>query len=98
VIAVNRKAGKHWAISEHMSGTGSWGQDDQEMTAILENTLARGTRFGWDFVNAGNRHAADDYHLYDERWHSQTLDIIDGDNWPQWLRKIGVNPFVPQPR
>ena len=45
------------AISEHMSGTGSWGQDDKDMTEILENTLARGTRFGWDLVNAGNRHA-----------------------------------------
>ena len=98
VIAVNRKAGKHWAISEHMSATGSWGQADQEMTAILENTLARGTRFGWDLVNAGNRHAHDDYHLYDERWHSETLDIIDGENWPQWLKKIGAKPFVPQPR
>jgi hypothetical protein len=98
VIAVDQKAGKRWAISEHMSGTGSWGQDDKEMTGILENTLARGTRFGWDLVNAGNRHATDDYHLYDEHWHSQTLDIIDGENWPKWLAKIGVKPFVPQPR
>ncbi len=98
VIAANKKGAKRWAISEHMSATGSWGQDDREMTAILENTLARGTRFGWDLVNAGNRHATDDFQLYDEHWRSLTLDIIDGDNWPKWLKKIGVKPFVPRPR
>jgi hypothetical protein len=98
VIAANKKANKNWAISEHMTATGSWGQDDAEMTAILENTLARGTRFGWDLVNAGNRHPEDDYHLYDKNWHSETLDIIDGENWPKWVKKIGAKPFVPQPR
>ncbi|MBI4581416.1 MAG: hypothetical protein HY718_17065 [Planctomycetes bacterium] len=98
VVAVNKESGKHWAISEHMTGTGSWGQDDTEMTTILETTLTHGTRWGWEFVNAGNRHAVDDYQLYDENWKSRTLDVIEGDNWPAWVKKIGAPPFVPRPR
>jgi len=68
------------------------------MTEILENTLARGTRWGWDFVSAGNQHATDDYQLYRADWTSETLDILEGDRWPTWLKKIGAPPFVPQPR
>jgi hypothetical protein len=98
VIAVNSSAGKHWAISEHMTATGSWGQDDAYMTEILDDTLARGTRWGWEFVNVGNRHPTDDFQLYYQDWTSDTLDIIEGANWNSWLAKIGAARFVPRPR
>jgi hypothetical protein len=98
VIAANTRMGNNWAISEHMTATGSWGQDDAEMTEILDDTLARGTRWGWEFVNVGNRHATDDFHLYYENWSGDTLDIIEGGNWAAWQAKIGAPPFVPSPR
>ncbi|GMU20746.1 MAG: hypothetical protein AMXMBFR13_08420 [Phycisphaerae bacterium] len=98
VNEVNRRSGRRWAITEHMTATGSWGHDNAEMTAILENTLARGTRFGWEFVNAGNRHERDEFHVYRQDWTSPCLDIIEGDKWPAWQRKIGAPPFVPRPR
>lgn len=98
VIRVNQRAHKHWAISEHMTATGTFPQEDAVMTEFLDNTLSRGTRWGWDLVNAGNQHATQAFDLYDENWKSQTLDIIENGNWPRWLKKIGAAPFVPQPR
>jgi hypothetical protein len=70
-----------------MTATGTFPQDDAVMTEFLDNTLSRGTRWGWDFVNAENQHAANAFDLYDQDWTSKTLDIIEGGNWPKWLKK-----------
>lgn len=98
VIRVNRRAGKGWAISEHMTVTGSWPQDDGQLTRILDNTLVRGTRWGWDMVKIANTFPADGFSLYREDWSSPVLDVIEGPNWDKWLVKIGAARFVPKPR
>ncbi len=98
VIRVNNQKQKGWAISEHMTANGGFPQDDSQMTAFLNNTLARGTRWGWDFVNIANNFPNDIFHLYHPNWTSSVLDIIEGANWNAWLTKIGVGEFTPEPR
>ncbi len=98
VRRINERLGRGWAISEHMTATGDWAVDDAEMTRILENTLARGTRWGWEFVNAGNSHARDSFMLYEQDWSSRVLDVIDGEHWQEWLRRIGAARFAARPR
>jgi hypothetical protein len=98
VHRVNNKFQKGWAISEHMTANGGFPAYDSEMAAILSNTLARGTRWGWDFVNTANNFPADPFHLYHPDWTSPVLDIIEGTNWDGWLAKMGVQRFVPQTR
>jgi hypothetical protein len=98
VHRVNNNRQKGWAISEHMTANGGFPAFDSEMSIILDNTLARGTRWGWDFVNVANNHPADLFHLYQPNWTSPVLDIIEGTNWAKWLDKIGAGEFIPQPR
>jgi hypothetical protein len=98
VHRVNNQQQKGWAISEHMTANGGFPASDSEMTAILDNTLLRGTRWGWDLVNVANNFPNDVFHLYQTNWTSTVLDIIEGTNWNAWLGKIGVTAFTPQPR
>ncbi|MFN7138877.1 MAG: hypothetical protein ACK4UN_06030, partial [Limisphaerales bacterium] len=98
VHRVNNQKSKGWAISEHMTANGGFPTVDSEMTAILNNTLSRGTRWGWDFVNVANNYPSDIFHLYHPNWTSSVLDIIEGTNWNSWLGKIGVSKFTPEPR
>jgi len=82
-----------------MSVNGTRSQDDARTIRILENTLARGTRWGWDCVKAANtRGRGDRFALYDQDWTSPVLDVIEGENWDKWLDKIGAARFVPKPR
>ncbi len=98
VNLANREEHKGWAISEHMTVTGVSPDDDKEMTAILQNTLERGTRWGWEFVNAGNGRVTDGFQLYDGDWSSPITDVVEGLRWNEWLDRIGVKAFVPKPR
>lgn len=98
VHRVNNLKQNGWAISEHMTANGGFPANDTEMTAILDNTLTRSTRWGWDFVNVANNFPTDIFHLYQTNWTSTVLDIIEGTNWNTWLGKIGVGEFTPEPR
>jgi hypothetical protein len=98
VQRVNNLKSKGWAISEHMTANGGFPASDSEMTSILTNTLARGTRWGWDFVNLANDFPNDIFDLYQTNWTSTVLDVIEGTNWNTWLGKIGVSDFTPPPR
>jgi len=68
------------------------------VTADLDNTVAKGARWGWEFVNVGNGHASDDFQVYSKDWKSAVLDVIEGEHWADWLKKIGAEPFVPKAR
>lgn len=98
VIRVDQQEEKGWAISEHMTANGGFPTGDSTMRSILENTLARGTRWGWEFVNVANNYPNDPFHLYRPDWTSPILDIIESDNWENWLDDIGASAFEPYSR
>ncbi len=98
VIQINQQKSKNWAISEHMTVAGAFSEDDGEITDILQNTLQRGTRFGWDFVNPRNTRATDFFSLYFSNWTGPVLDVIEYANWNGWVQQIGAPAFTPQPR
>jgi hypothetical protein len=98
VIRINQRENKGWAISEHMTANGGFPTNDSTMASILDGTLQRGTRWGWDFVNVANNYPNDAFHLYYPDWTSAVLDIIEGENWATWLDKIGAAAFEPYPR
>jgi hypothetical protein len=98
VVRVNREDHKGWAIGENITIGGDWPDNDQETTQILDDTLRLGTRWGWECVNAGNRHETDSYHLYNQDWSSPVADVIDGPNWERWLKKTGAPRCTPRPR
>lgn len=98
VRRANARHKKGWAISEHMTANGGFPADDAEMTAILDNTLARGTRWGWEFVDVDNHFPDDIFDMYTKDWTSSVLDVIEGPNWEKWVKKIGAPRFVPERR
>jgi hypothetical protein len=89
VWQVIRQAGKSWAVSEHMTFNGS---DFTQYTAtqlekILENTLAQGTRFGWEFVNVANS-SGDSFSLYHDDWSPKRVIGLVDDHWGYWLQRV----------
>jgi hypothetical protein len=98
VLKANQRGRRGWAISEHMTVTGTSPQEDEALTRILDNTLARGTRWGWDMVKIANTRPQDGFSLYRKDWTSPVLDLVEGENWDKWLAKIRASRFVPQPR
>src|SRR5690606_40781397 len=68
VKKVMNEGKKKWAISEHMTFNGSdyVSYSEEELKAILLNTLKQGTRFGWEFVSLGN--SRDVFSIYNEDW------------------------------
>lgn len=98
VRRANARLKRGWAVTEHMTAAGGFPADDKEMAAILDNTLARGTRWGWEFVDVDNRYPDDPFDLYTKDWTSPVLDVIEGPNWDAWLKKIGAPKFAPTPR
>ena len=98
VTHVSQLTRRAWAISEHMTATGASAEDDDTLTQILDNTLQRGTRWGWELVKAANLRPQDGFALYNKDWTGPILDVIEGQNWDKWLKKIGAARFVPKPR
>src|SRR5690606_6548861 len=88
VARVNERTGKGWAVLEHMTANGGFPEDDGAMRAILENTLRRGTRLGWEFVNVAADREGDPFAPYFADGESPVLDIIDGERWRAWLERI----------
>lgn len=89
VWQVIRQAGKDWAVSEHMTFNGS---DFTQYTAtqlekILENTLAQGTRFGWEFVSVTNN-SGDSFSLYRDDWSPKRVIGFVDDHWGYWLQRV----------
>lgn len=69
---VRKRLNRTWAISEHMTLNGSDYQP-ADVPAMLRNTLAQGTGFGWDFVNV-TASSRDAFALYNDDWSPQAAD------------------------
>lgn len=87
---MNERLGKGWAVMEHMTANGGFPEDDRAMESILENTLRRGTRLGWEFVNVAADRDGDPFAPYFRDGTSPVLDVIDGDRWAAWRARIGA--------
>lgn len=86
VRQVMRDTGRDWAITEHMTINGS-DYPAAQVPAMLENTLAQGTRFGWEFVDVGNS-TAGSFSLYNDDWSPKPpMAAIDG-RWDEWMGKV----------
>ncbi len=89
VRQVKNSTNRDWAVSEHMTFNGSdfSGYDDATLESILMNTLNRGTRFGWEFVNIGNS-TTDNFCLYNNDWSPKRVISIVDNNWETWVHKV----------
>ncbi|MDR2385198.1 MAG: hypothetical protein LBD80_06005 [Tannerella sp.] len=89
VWQVIRQAGKDWAVSEHMTFNGNdyTQYPTTQLEEILENTLAQGTRFGWEFVNIMNN-SSDDFCLYRDDWSPKRVIGLVDNYWGYWLQRV----------
>ena len=85
---VKKRLNRNWAISEHMTLNGSDYQP-ADVPAMLRNTLAKGTGFGWDFVNVAASTGAK-FALYNDDWSPKPLMAEVDDHWPEWQKEIAA--------
>ncbi|MBK1440968.1 hypothetical protein JHJ32_13290 [Parapedobacter sp. ISTM3] len=92
VKQVNDTYGRNWAITEHMTFNGSdftvYG--DEQLEAILRNTLTQGTGFGWEFVNVANS-SSDPFALYHDDWTPKRVVRVVDYQWDNWLKEVYGN-------
>ena len=83
------KNGKDWAISEHMTFNGSdfVQYNNESLERILENTLANGTRLGWEFTNT-IPNSADNFSLYKDDFSGKNVINIVDNYWGYWLYRV----------
>lgn len=85
---VKKRLGRAWAISEHMTLNGS-DYVPEQVPAMLRSTLAKGTGFGWDFVNVAAATGAK-FALYNDDWSPKPLMAEVDDHWPEWQKEIAA--------
>ncbi|MEM1222004.1 MAG: hypothetical protein AAGH40_04515 [Verrucomicrobiota bacterium] len=99
VKKVIQETGRDWVVTEHMTINGA-DYFETDMPGLLENTLANGTHFGWEFVDI----AADldspetkpndvlpgdfkpqHFSVYDAEWNPKPAMRAVEDDWDKWL-------------
>ncbi|MGB0743048.1 MAG: hypothetical protein ACPGSB_00850, partial [Opitutales bacterium] len=90
---------RDWVITEHMTINGA-DYFDSDMPGLLENTLANGTQFGWEFVDiAADRDSPDTkpndvlpgdfkpqhFSTYDADWNPKPAMRAVDDHWEKWI-------------
>jgi hypothetical protein len=89
VWGVMKDKNRDWAVSEHMTFNGSdfVRYNSVELARILENTLARGTRFGWEFVSVTPQ-SGNSFSLYNDDWSPKRVMAIVDNQWNYWLERV----------
>jgi hypothetical protein len=102
VRKVMAETGRDWVVMEHMTINGT-DYLPEEMNALLRNTLANGTRFGWEFVDILADH--DDpaapvgtvipgafkpihFSVYGPDWKPKACMAVVDDNWDAWMKEV----------
>jgi|GEM_PF-491055 len=89
VYAAMEKNGCDWVISEHMTFNGDCytNYSTANVDKVLENTISKGTRFGWEFTNT-NPSSTDTFSLYDNDFNPKyPMSEIDK-YWGYWLHRV----------
>lgn len=99
VQQVMRDFGRQWAVSEHMTINGT-DYFPGDIDGLLRNTLAQGTRFGWEFVDIApdrddpstqpNQVLPGDFKpqhfaLYDSAWQPKPTMALIESAWSDWM-------------
>jgi len=88
VRRVMSETGRPWAITEHMTLNGVDFTKPELVPAILENTLANGTRLGWEFTNLAPK-SNDPFALYKDDWSPKPVMEVIESKWVWWKRRVG---------
>lgn len=102
VRQVMKETGRDWAVTEHMTINGT-DYHPEEMVALLRNTIANSTHFGWEFVDiVADR---DDpkipagtvvpgafrpihFSVYGPDWQPKPAMAVVDERWGQWMDEI----------
>ncbi len=81
--------GRDWVISEHMTFNGSdfTAYGDEQLKAILRNTIRQGTGFGWEFTNVSNS-TSDPFSLYNNDWTPKRVIRSVDYHWDAWVKEV----------
>ena len=77
------------AVTEHMTlnGDSFTSYSTDMLNALLENTLQKGTRFGWDFTSV-TPDSNGSFSLYNSDWSPKpTISVVDN-NWTKWKNRV----------
>lgn len=100
VRQVMEEEGRDWVITEHMTINGA-DYFDSDMPGLLENTLANGTHFGWEFVDICADTDSPDtkpndvlpgdfkpqhFSVYDANWDPKPAMKAVEENWEKWMK------------
>ena len=87
VRKVIEETGRDWAVTEHMTFNGS-DYSPNDAPDMLNNTIAQGTRFGWEFVDLGA--SENPFSVYRPDWSPKPLIAVVDENWDDWKNKISA--------
>ncbi|MBO6103407.1 MAG: beta-galactosidase [Opitutales bacterium] len=101
VREVMAATGRDWAVTEHMTINGT-DYFPHEMEALLRNTIANSTNFGWEFVDiavdnvdpskegvvvAGSFKPLN-FSVYNNDWTPKPSMAVVDDRWEEWMSEI----------
>lgn len=80
------------AVTEHMTLNGAdfASYNTDMVNALLENTLQKGTRFGWDFTNVipDPESQNGSFNLYNANWSPKPMMEVVDNNWTKWKNRV----------
>ncbi len=70
-----------------LNGDRFTGYSTDMLNALLESTLQKGTRFGWDFTSV-TPSSENTFSLYNNDWSPKpTIKVVDN-NWTKWKNRV----------
>jgi len=89
VYKIMAETNRDWVVAEHMTLNGQdfadAGVTRTSVEKLLENTLTRGTRMGWEFVNIRPNAEADRFCVYNSKFAAVGLMITVDTYWGWWM-------------
>lgn len=89
-------AQKSWGIMEHMTLSGELAPYCGQISQLLEHTINKGNKLGWEMVNA-RPSSSDGFTIYNDDWSPKCIAVELDNNWRQWFARLGVQPPSPSP-
>ncbi len=101
VREVMNATGRDWVVTEHMTINGT-DYFPHEMEALLRNTIANSTNFGWEFVDVAvdnvdpskegevvaGSFKPKNFSVYNNDWSPKPSMAVVDDRWDEWISEI----------